>query len=151
MASVSLSRRQQIINELVSIFQKNTKLYGHKTNIGSNVSEWKVSNFQESDLPALNIKDPSEEVTVVGKNHRYKLTIEIEARVSISTTIQTAREIIADIMVIMGENCTINGLVFNITPVSNELLDFGRADKKFGAISLQFEADYQTAAFKPYT
>ncbi len=145
------SRRQRIITELISIFGKNTKLYGHKTNLGSNVFEWKTADFQESDLPGMSLKDPDESVEVKGQMHYYTLTIEIEAKVQASTSTAIAREVIADIMTIIGQNCTINGLVHNVKPVENELLGFGQVNKKFGTILMKFEVEYATKTFQPYT
>lgn len=144
-------RRQRIVEELISIFQKITKLYGHKTNLGSNITEWKTTNTQEEDLPCMDVRDTSEEVEVKGSLHYYKLTIELKAKVQASTSTQVAREVIADVITIMGKNCTVNGLAYNVTPIENELLDFEKADKKFGTISLQFTVWYRTKAFQPYS
>lgn len=145
------SRRQRIITELLSIFKKNTKLYGHKTNLGSNVFEWKTADFQESDLPGMDLRDTGEEVEVKGLNHYYTLTIEIEAKVQASTSTAAAREVIADIMTIIGQNCSLGGLTVNIRPVENELLDFEKTNKKFGTILMKFEIQYITKAFQPYS
>lgn len=145
------SRRQRIVEKLISIFEKNTKLYGHKTNLGSNVFEWKTTDFQESDLPGMNLRDTDEAVEVKGLNHYYTLTIEIEAKVQASTSTTTAREVIADIMTIIGQNCSLGGLTTNIRPVENELLDFEKANKKFGTILMRFEIQYITKAFQPYS
>jgi len=144
------SRRQRIITELISIFQKNTKLYGHKTNLGSNVFEWKSTPFQEIDLPGMDLRDTQEVVEVKGLQHYYTLTIEVEARVQASTSTSTAREVIADIITVIGQNCTLGGLVINLKPVQNALLDFEKANKKLGTISMVFEVEYITKAFKPY-
>jgi hypothetical protein len=145
------SRRQRIIDELISIFQKNTKLYGHKTDLGSHVFEWKATDFQESDLPGIVIRDTGELIETKGQNHYYTLTIEIEAKVQASTTTNIVREVIADITTILGQNYTINGLVHKITPVENELLNFEITNKKFGTILLKFELQYVTKAFQPYS
>ncbi len=145
------SRRQRIITELISVFAKLTKLYGHKTNLGSNVFEWKTTPFQETDLPGMDLRDTGEAVEVKGLNHYYTLTIEIEAKMSASTSTALAREVIADIMTIIGQNCTLNGLVTNLKPVENELLDFEQANKKFGTITMTFEVEYITKSFQPYT
>lgn len=145
------SRRQQIITELLSVFSKLTKLYGHKTDLGSNVFEWKTTDFQETDLPGMGLRDTDEIVEVKGSNHYYTLTIEIEAKVQASTSTSAAREVIADIMTIIGQNCTLGGLAVNVRPVENELLDFEKANKKFGTILMKFEVQYITKAFQPYS
>ncbi len=145
------SRRQRIINELISIFEKNKKAYGHKTNLGSNVFEWKATDFQETDLPGMNLRDPNETVEVKGLNHYYTLSIEIEAKVQASTSTEITREVIADIMTIIGQNSTLDDLVVNIRPIENELLNFEKAAKTFGTILMMFEVQYITKAFQPYS
>lgn len=145
------SRRQRIIDELISIFEKNTKAYGHKTNLGSNVFQWKTTDFQEVDLPGMNLRDTTETIEVKGLNHYYTLLIEIEAKVQASTSTTIAREVVADIMTIIGQNYTLDGLVVNIRPVENELLDFEKVAKRFGTISMTFEIQYITKAFQPYS
>ena len=62
------SRRQRIITELISIFKKNTKLYGHKTDLGSNVFEWKTTDFQEVDLPGMELRDTEELIEIILEN-----------------------------------------------------------------------------------
>jgi hypothetical protein len=148
---MNISRRQRIITKLISIFEKNTNLYGHKTNLGSNVFEWKLNDFQEADLPGMSLRDVSETIEVKGSSHYYTLTIEIEAKVQASTSTTEAREVIADIMTIIGQNCSLGGLAVNVRPVENELLDFEQSNKKFGTISMTFEIQYITKAFQPYS
>lgn len=145
------SRRQRIITELLSVFAKLTKLYGHKTDLGSNVFEWKATDFQEIDLPGMSLRDTTEEVVVKGSNHYYSLAIEIEAKFQASTSAATGREVIADIMTVIGQNCSLGGLTVNISPVEVELLDFGQANKRFGTILMRFEVQYITKAFQPYS
>jgi len=146
-----ISRRQRIVTKLIAVFEKNTKLYGHQTNLGSNVFEWKSTPFQEVDLPGMDLRDTSEVVEVKGLQHYYTLTIEVEAKVQASTSTSVSREVLADIITIIGQNITLGGLVTNVTPIQNTLLNFGKADKKFGTISMEFEVQYITKVFKPYS
>lgn len=145
-----ISRRQRIVTELAAVLSKITKLYGHRTDLGSNVFEWKTTPYQEVDLPCVNIRDGQESVIVSGRQHQYTLDLQLEIRVSASTSAEIAREVIADITVAIGQNVTLDGLIINITPISTELLDFGQMDKKFGSITMVFEILYITDIFKPY-
>lgn len=144
MSATGKSRRQQIVEALKSILETIASL-------SSNIFEWKDSNFQESDLPGIDIRDISEDVEVKGGRHFYTLTIEIEAKVSASTSTAQARTVMADIITKMGEKFNVNNLAHKITPVDNELLDFETGNKKFGTISLRFEIEYATKAFQPYS
>jgi hypothetical protein len=51
----------------------------------------------------------------------------------------------------MGLNFNINNLAHKITPVGNELLDFEQNNKKLGTILINFEVEYATDAFNPYS
>lgn len=144
MSATGKSRRQQIIEALNSILSTIVSL-------GGNVFEWKGSDFQESDLPGIDIRDVSEEVEIKGQRHFNKVTIELEGKVSASTSTQQARDVMADIIAKMGEKFNINNLAHKITPLDNELLDFEKGNKKFGTILIRFEIEYSTKAFQPYS
>jgi hypothetical protein len=145
------SRRQQIIDAIKVLLATVTVANGFKTNVGSNVFEWKSIDFQETEIPGMDVRDPGEEVETKGGRHYYTLTIEIEAKVSASTTTKQAREVLADIQTLMGENQNIGGLAHLVRPVQNELLDFEKGNKKFGTVLLRFEVQYATNAFQPYS
>ncbi|MCP4989332.1 MAG: hypothetical protein GY928_25735 [Colwellia sp.] len=145
------SKRQQIMTELLSIFSKLTKLYGHQTNLGSNIFEWKTIDFQSTELPGIDVRDTSEIVETRGGRHYYTLTIELEAKVSASTSTAVAREVLADIQTLLACNQNLGGLVHLVKPVQNELLNFERVNNKFGTVSMTLEVEYATKAFQPYT
>jgi len=145
------SRRQRIITELVSVLEKVTKLYGHKTDVGSNVFEWKSIDFQDSEIPGIDIRDTSEAVETRGGRHYHTLTIELEAKVSASTSTGGAREVLADIETALGTNQNLGGLAHLVRPIQNELLDFERLNNKYGTVSMTLEVQYATKAFQPYT
>lgn len=145
------SRRQRIIDKLVSIFQTITTANGFRSEVGNNVYEWKTDNYQDVDLPAMNVRDVSEEITPRGTNHIYTLTIEIEARVTASTSTADAREVIADIHSLMGSYPNLDGLAYLVRPLQNTLLDFDKKDKKYSSISITLEVQYATKIFQPYT
>ncbi len=144
------SRRQRIVEQIKTFLEGITVANGFKTNVGSNVFEWKGSNFTEADLPGIDLRDVGEDVEVQGGRHFYKLNIEVEAKVSASTSTESARDVIADVITKMGQNFNVNNLAHKITPVDNELLDFEQGNKKFGTILLRFEVEYATKAFQPY-
>lgn len=145
------SRRQQIIDQIKTLLATVTVANGFKTNTGSNVFEWKGIDFQESELPGVDVRDPDESVETRGQRHFYTLAIEIEAKVDAGTNTNTAREVLADIQTLMGSNQNLGGLAHLVRPVQNELLDFERAGNKFGSVSMRFEVQYATTAFQPYS
>jgi hypothetical protein len=145
------SRRQQIIDQIKTLLATITVANGFKTNTGSNVFEWKGIDFQDTELPGVDVRDPSEDVENRGSNHVYTLTVDIEAKVSASTSTNQAREVLADIQTLMGSNQNLGGLAHLVRPVQNELLDFEHANNKFGSVSIRLEVVYATIAFQPYS
>ena len=145
------SRRQRIVDQIKALLATITVANGFKTDVGLNIFEWKGIDFQDTELPGVDVRDPSEEVETIGGRHFYTLTIEIEAKVSASATTNEAREVLADIQTLMGSNQNLGGLAHLVRPVQNELLDFEKLNNKFGSILIRFEVEYATKAFQPYT
>lgn len=145
------SRRQQIVDQIKTLLATITVANGFNTNTGSNVFEWKGIDFQDTELPGVDVRDPSEEVETRGGNHLHTLTIDIEAKVSASTSTNQAREVLADIETLMGSNQNLGGLAHLVRPVQNELLDFEKVNNKFGSVSIRLEIVYATKAFQPYS
>jgi hypothetical protein len=145
------SRRQRIVDQIKALLMTVTVTNGFKTDIGSSVFEWKSTDFQITDMPGVDVRDPEEQVATRGTNHIYTLTIEIEAKVSASSSTNQSREVLADIQTLMGSNQNLGGLVYKVTPVDNELLDFEKVNNKLGSVLIRFEVEYATKAFQPYT
>ncbi len=145
------SRRQQIIDQIKTLLATITVANGFKTNTGSNVFEWKSIDFQDTEIPGIDVRDPSEDVETRGGRHFYTLAIEIEAKVSASSTTNQAREVLADIETLLGSNQNLGGLVHLVRPVQNELLDFEKVNNKFGSVTMRLEVQYATKAFQPYS
>lgn len=145
------SRRQRIVDQIKALLMTVTTLNGFKSDIGLSVFEWKSTDFQTTDMPGVDVRDPEEQVATRGSNHIYTLTIEIEAKVSASTSTNQAREVLADIQTLMGSNQNLGGLAHLVKPVDNELLAFEKGNNKLGSVLIRFEVEYATKAFQPYT
>ncbi len=145
------SRRQRIVDRIKVLLATINTSNGFRTCVGDNLFEWKTFDFQDTELPGIDVRDTSETVNVVGGRHFYTLLIEIEAKVSASTSTQKGRHVLADIIKLMGQNFNLNNLAHKITPVENELLDFEQGNKKQGTVLIKFEVEYATKAFQPYS
>lgn len=149
--SVLSSRRQRIVDQIKALLATVTISNGFKTDIGLNAFEWRSTDFQDTELPGIDVRDPSEDVEARGGRHFYTLVIEIEAKVSSSNTTDQAREVLADIQTLMGRNQNLDGLAHLVRPVQNELLDFEKLNNKFGSVIMRLEVQYATKAFQPYS
>lgn len=123
---------------------------GYETDIGGNVFEWHTTAWEESELPALDIRDIGETVEVRGGNHSYTLTIEIEAKVSGTTSGTIMRDIVGDILKAVGTDTKFSGLIQNTRPLQIESFGFSQQDKRIASILITFELSYVTKAFSPF-
>lgn len=145
------SIRQQIVSAVETRLKTIKVVNGYETDIGLNINVWQTTDFQESELPAIDVRDPSEEVDVRGGNHICNLTIEIEAKVSGTTSAAAMRDIIADTIKAIGTDPTFGGLAQDTRPVTNDSFGFGQNSKKIASIVMTFEARYITKKFSPYS
>lgn len=144
------SIRQQIMTALIIRLQTITIANGYETNVGGNVNDWHVSNFEETELPAMDVRDVNESTEVRGSLHQNTLSIEIETKVSGTASATTMRDIIADVVKAIGTDPSFSGLAQNIVPVQNATVELDQKDKRIASVLQSFDILYLTTAFKPY-
>jgi hypothetical protein len=144
------SKRQQIMTALITRLQTITVANGYETDIGANVNEWHVTNFEEAELPAVDVRDTTESVEVRGGNHDYTLSIQIETKVSGTTAAAKMRDVIGDVIKAIGTDPSLGSLAQNVRPVQNEIAEIDQKDKRIASILQVFELRYITKAFKPF-
>ena len=150
---MALSVRQQIVDALIALLRTITTINGYETDLGLNITEWRTEDWQESELPGCDVRDPGEETEVKGQHHYNIISIELEAKVQSSTAPSVVRDIIADINKAIGtvtKTSTLGLLVTQISPVENESIDFEKKDKSFGGALMKIDISYRIKAFQPY-
>lgn len=150
------SIRQQIVNSLTTRLEGILVNKGYETNLARNIFEWRTTDFQESELPGLVVRDTNEDVVVRGSNHEYTLTFELEAKIKNSpptalTTAIESRKVIADIIKAIGVDPNFDDLVQDTRPVSNDSLNLEQKDKKVASLIMKIEIRYLTKRFSPFT
>ena len=146
---MATSVRESIVASIITRLATITTANGYETEIGSNVSDWKVTDAQESDLPCITVKDPSEDVETRGGNHLCRLQIELEAKVA-GVDRAIPRKVLADVQKAIGVDPNFDNQVTLTEPVENETLDFEQQNKVFSSIIMKFVVNYATLAFQPY-
>ncbi len=146
---MATSIRQSIIDSIITRLQTITIANQYETDLGNNVFEWRETDIELLDLPCVVLRDPSESVVARGGNHHYSLEIELEAK-SLASDTALVRNIIADITKAIGVDPNFDSLVYQTTPVENETLEIEHKGKLFSSITMKFEVNYSTQAFKPY-
>ncbi|GAF85152.1 unnamed protein product [marine sediment metagenome] len=144
------SVRQQIINAFKTRLGTVLIAGGYETDLGSNVFEWKTAEWQESEMPGVDVRDPSEAGVIRGGDHEFALSIELEVKVTGTTSPSQVRDIIGDIITAIGTDPGFGGLVQGFEPVQNPSMGFDQKDKTFGSILLNFDLRYLTKAFTPF-
>ena len=143
------SVRQQIVDAFITRLRTITTINGYETELGSNISEGRTEEWQESELPGGDVREGEESIEVSDPQHSFTLPLELEVKVAGATSRATVRKIIADVTKAIGAS-KFSSLIVYIRPVSNGEPDFDKKDKLFGSITMSFEVVYVTVAFDPY-
>lgn len=143
------SIRQQIIDAFAARLQTITTGNGYETNLGSNITQYRTEDWQESELPGGDITEGEESIVASGTDHIFTLPLSLAIKVSGAASIADVRKVIADVTKAIGVS-KFSNLIETMTPVSNEEPDFDKRDKLFGGITMNFEVNYRTRAFDPY-
>jgi len=140
-----VSVRQQIIDTLDTNLKAILTSNGYKTNIGQNVFHYRDNPLSESELPAIIYRDTeSDEYTDVMKKQTHALSIEIEAYAEAgSTTPDTMRDIIEDIVKCIGADYRMGGLA-HTTTVDGTEIDTDQAGKITGSAVVKITVIYRT-------
>lgn len=148
------SVRQQIVDALVALLRTVKTINGYETELGSNVTEWRTTEWQESELPGCDVRDTGEETEAKGQYHYNTVHAELEAKVQDASAPGVVRNVIADINKAIGtvtKTDALGSLVTQISPVENESIDFEKKDRSFGGVLMKIDISYRIKAFKPYT
>jgi DNA replication initiation complex subunit (GINS family) len=148
------SVRQQIVDAFIALLTTITTVNEYETNLGLNITEWRTEDWQESDLPGCDVRDPDETTEVKGQHHYNTVSIELEAKVKNTAAPGVVRDVIADINKAIGtvaKTDALGSLVTQISPVENESIDFEKKDRSFGGVLMKLNISYRIKAFKPYT
>lgn len=152
--------RQRICEELKTQFQTITTANGYETNVGSKVFLWKSADWQDAEMPGVNLQDMTEEINLVKvgvRTEEHILTFEAFAACSTGTTsVETARKLAGDIVKLLGvargNYLTVSGtrLCFDINMKSIKIGLDQEKSTRAGA-HLTFEVKFRTPYFDAYT
>jgi len=136
------SIRQQILDNVDTRFKAVTAF-------GDNVFQWRTTELSQDELPALCYRDIAEESQ--NSNFGYHdswLTIECIISVADSTSAETARNLIADILTAIGSDQTWGGLAILTEPSSNEMI-LKEDSNIIAGIQIIFKIQFRTRSFDP--
>lgn len=145
-----VNKWQLIIDAVLAQLKTIKATAGYETNAGSNVFEWRANPVEEGEMPGIMLRDTfPEEVLTVGA-HEHKLLIELFVFTCGSTATTQARQVIADIVKVMGSDRTWGGLAEDTIPAPGGGLGTDIANQLFAVAVKPFYVQYTTKPFDPY-
>lgn len=144
------SKRQKIVTAIDTALKNIKTTQGYETDLGLNIFEWREEPLQESELPAAIWRDTVAPVVddTFGE-HLHKMSMEIEVIASGASAPSVLRQLIADVVKMIGANLTWGGLAEDARPQTEDIKT-DRESKRIGSALLKFEVLYLTARFDPY-
>jgi len=117
---------------------------GYSANLG--VHEWLVTPLEESDLPAVIFRDTIDVIDDEREFQRldHNLTVELDVSASLTTSADSVRELIRDILTAIGTDKEFGGLAYN-TDVITASLDVSETDQRLSGGQIIIEIKYKTA------
>lgn len=147
---MAISIRQQIVTGLLVRLRTILVSNGYETNLGSNIFEWKTTDFQPSEMPGAAVRDVPEGPPVVrGDIHMHVLGFSVEIKVSDADPATVLRAAVADVEKAVGLSPKFSTFLV-LNPVSNPDFDVEQNDSKLGSATVEFSVVYQTPAFAPF-
>jgi len=132
-----MASRQGIITGLKSVLSNISIVNGYNTDIGSNVDEWRLTPYSESDLPVIEIRDESCSITD-GRNNvdNYKtLSVTISCYDSVTATGATEMRLyIKDVLSAIGKDPQLSGNALDIDVDSTSIEGSQDSDIIFSAV-----------------
>jgi hypothetical protein len=141
-----LSVRGSIVAAIVNQLKKIHIMDGYNTDLNDCVTEWELTNIPLSNLPCVEVKDPSEETEIKGSLHYNTLNIELVGRIA-TTNINEARNFLTDMVVAMSKGPAFPDNVYQWEPSDKPGLLPEQADKAGVKITLSYEIKYRTSLF----
>jgi len=149
---MSDSRRQLLVDAVRTRFATILVSGGYETNIGAKLFEWRVTELETADLPALNFRD-TRNVTEQKLSHIHQHALEFEADVltaGVSETPKQIRKMIADVVKCIGVDRTWGGIAYDTDP-KEDVLGMDQAGLIAGGARIKFVIKYRTRSFNPYS
>lgn len=144
--------RQTLINNIKTQLQTITVANSYETNLGSNVFEWRESPLQQSELPAIILRDPSNQLVKTFGKHESVLRLELE--IYTQGTPATMRKAIADVIKCIGVEGKKDN-PFTVAEVikfaGDEEIETEHTEHKFAGVKMTFEIEYITDPWDPFT
>lgn len=143
--------RQLIMTNLKSRLQGITVAGGYETGVGARVYEWREYAIEESEMPAIVIRDREMSYPEPGYNvHDNVLTVTISTYAGGTTTTEDLRKVRGDIINCISKDLTFGGYAYDVEP-GGEVMTQIHEETRSGDDDYTIMIKYHTPAWNPYT
>ena len=148
------SVRELIVNAVGVRLQAITVANGYETNLGAGLNLWRVTDFADSELPVMNLRDV-ECVTdqLIGNHHEHRLKLEVVAVSKIGGSDDnagvTSRRMLADIWKAIGVDRKWSSLALDTNPLRDST-QVEQEKHLLISVKVEFEIKYRTQSYNPY-
>lgn len=145
-----MSKRQNIVDDLIELLETITISNDYETDIGSSVHDFKV-HFQEDDLPAMSVCDLVADVRFVNGNkdapgQQKELNLQLRIFAARETKITELRKMITDVNKALGTDKRLGDSVLWINPLKEGIIADEETFEVAGA-AVELEIAYLVDSF----
>lgn len=137
--------RQQIVDAIAASMKTISTSNGYSSTIKT-VDVWLIRSLEESNLPAIVIRDTSDALPDdgIGAGRRdHELTIFLVAQFAGTSSLSQCRDLMSDMLAAIGTDPTLGGLAYDCSPLNTELIA-DEANKKVGFGQLILNVSYRS-------
>lgn len=140
------STRQQIVTALDTLMKTIKVVNGYQTNAGLNVFVWRSTPLEQTDLPAILLRDTTDPIDAEGVTDRadHLLTVEFALYASGATADAASRTLVEDVLKALGTSPTLSGKCYDMRPTASNLVA-EHQDIRLAAASLTIQIRYRTS------
>lgn len=146
------SKRQSIIDAVITRLKTIAAGATYSTSMGSHVRDWKVTTWDQSEIPGVMVHDVSEDVEAgTTREHVKTMHLEIDAVVKNGTTTGAEmREALADLETCVKADETWGGLASRTVYRSNKFA-LMQEDATVAMVQMVLDIEYRILRYDPYT
>lgn len=149
------SKRQQIINAIITRFKTVLIANGYEIDLGQHVFDYKPAPWQSSEIPGVDIRENDKIERLIGQElHTMRVRCQCvsanDTNNSLTTPPEMARKIQAGIVKAVGVDITWGGLAEDTGLVNAEPADVLVGEQVFMGAEVLFEIQYVTGIMDSY-
>lgn len=148
-----MTKRQDIVDRLISLFETILISNGYQTDIGANVHDFET-HFQDEDLPALSVCDLVADIEFVNAQkeapaQQKNLNLQLKIFTGQETKVTNLRLMLADINKCLGTDKRLGESVLWINPTREGIISDDQTFEIAGA-AIELEVAYLINSFDDY-